>query len=374
MAEADGIVTTDDAEVYVPRTTFGILAVLWFVFLIELFAAKLPTNSGSDIRVPDLVAFGALNPDLVHLGGEWWRLATAPMLHGGWLHIVLNGIALYFAGRFIELHLGGAVVAGIISVGAIGGTFASLSLGEGALVSVGASGGIMALIAAALLLCYTLPEEADVISGRSLFVRILIPSLVPTHSGVDYAAHFGGAIVGAAIAAVLACCQDSDRYGTMRRYAGFSAAGLFLGVALYGGVVLVSDSPAYDPRARLLRHETYKTMLDYPEERARKLVQDFPGDPQAHLVLSVALYNAGKFDETESEAMTGLRLFRTYGEEPMANSALPLFRVMIALAEAANGYKSRAHSLMSGVCLAFGSAFTDKLVKRQSAQGLCPGS
>jgi hypothetical protein len=67
----------------------------------------------SDFKVPDLRFLGAINPDLVHIGGEWWRLATAPLVHGGWLHIIPNCVALYRGGRFIERHMGGATVAGM---------------------------------------------------------------------------------------------------------------------------------------------------------------------------------------------------------------------------------------------------------------------
>ena len=353
----------------VPVTTIGVVLLLAIVFVIQLGSARFGSSNGSDLKVPDLLYLGALNPDLVQIGGEWWRLATAPLLHGGWLHIILNCVALYFGGRFIERQMGGAAVAGFLALGAAGGSLASLATGSGELVSVGASGGVMGLLAGALLLCYTLPEDADVISGRNWIVRILVPSLIPSHGGVDYVAHFGGAATGGAVAGILATFDWLAPTDRRRQIASLCVTGLFLAGTFWGVASIAMGPAAFDPESLLLKDKAAQKLLDYNEEDARALMAKYPGDPQSRLVLSVALYNAGKFEESEAQALAGLRFSRAYGEPGAV--AIPQLKAMIALGEAAAGRRDRAQRLIEPVCLEYGSVFGSKIVKRASAEGLC---
>ena len=372
---SDTTVTTASAPSE-PIVTMGIIMLLAAIFIAQLSGATITTDHGNNIRVPDLVAFGALNPDLVHIGGDWWRLATAPLLHGGWLHFILNAIALYFAGNFIEQHLGGATVSGILALGAMAGALASYLIGGPQLVSVGASGGIMSLLAAALTLCYMLPEAADTISGKSWFARILIPSLVPTTSGVDYAAHFGGAIMGGGIALLLADITYLQRDNPHRRIVALAATAVFLATAMFGAVRLVQAAPVFNPEWRLMKHGEDQRLLGTPESDARAIVDKFPGDPQSHLVLSVALYNAGKPVEAGEEALKGLRLVRVIGIDSVFynDTTIPQLRLMIALGAAAEGHRGRAERLADDrACMEYGSAFGTKLTKHSDSASLCAG-
>jgi len=368
--------TTETTATTEPVVTMGIILLLAVIFVAQLSGATISTDHGNNIRVPDLVAFGALNPDLVHIGGDWWRLATAPLLHGGWLHFILNAVALYFAGNFIEQHLGGATVSGILALGAMGGALASYIIGGPQLVSVGASGGIMSLIAAALTLCYMLPEAADTISGKSWFARILVPSLIPTSSGVDYAAHFGGAIMGGGIALLLADITYLQRDNPHRRAVALAATGVFAAVALFGAVQLVQAAPIFNPEWRLMKQGEDQRLIGKAEPDARAIADKFPGDPQSHLVLSVALYNAGKPVEAGEEALKGLRLVRIIGFDSAFynDTAIPQLRLMIALGEYAAGHRSRAEKLADDkACVEYGSAFGMKLTKRTDSVLLCAG-
>src|SRR5262249_27423914 len=40
------------------------------------------------------------------MAGRWWQLSTHALLHEGWLHLLANMIALWFAGRRLEPLLG----------------------------------------------------------------------------------------------------------------------------------------------------------------------------------------------------------------------------------------------------------------------------
>src|SRR5208283_6230464 len=94
---------------------------------------------------------------LVLEDGQWWRLFSAPLLHGGLLHIAFNGIALYFAGAVLENVIGRAWFAGVFAVSAVTGSAMSLLINPDSLISVGASGAIMGLFAAAFVVAYRYP-------------------------------------------------------------------------------------------------------------------------------------------------------------------------------------------------------------------------
>lgn len=352
-----------------PTATLCVLGLLILVFLAQLQAV--PSGSGAEFTVPNLVAAGALNADLVWIGGDWWRLATAPLLHGGFAHLLLNGIALFFAGRFLERHQDGPTMLGLLAVGALAGSVCSLLLGGDAQVSMGASGGIMGLLAGALVLCYLEPEQADTARAKSLFARILVPSLIPISSGVDYAAHFGGAVAGAAITAVLAKYDVFEQRHTLRRTAGGIAATLFGAAALYGGFQLIANGPAYDPEALVLRGDVTQTILDDTDQQARDRVAKFPADPQAQLGLAVALARADRIAEANQAAMRGLRLARTYGFTRYEDVVIPELKAVLALTEAASGRSASARSLIDPVCAQLPQDFRTRVLNRPEAVSLC---
>lgn len=355
-----------------PGTTIGLLVLLVIIFVIQLSGAKIYTGGSSDLQTADLVAFGALNRDLVLICGDWWRLFTAPLLHASVVHIALNGIALFFAGRFIEQHLGGIVLAGLLAIGAVAGALMSVALSDPETVSVGASGGIMALIAAAVLLCYTLPGAADTISGRSFFLRILVPSLIPSQSGIDYAGHFGGAVAGGCIAGALALWSSLDRHTAMRRAVGLVALITYASGALVGGARLVQTAPAFDPTAPMLAVNAGPTLLDRSEPEARALVARYPRDPQARLALSIALYLADKPVEAKAAAVMGLRQVRTYQGGLYGLTTTPELQAMVTLTKAEVDHDPRVLSEIEPLCFWLTPEFRSRMLSRPRATPLCP--
>jgi len=367
-------VPEDASDIDVPPITAGLLGLLCVVFVAQLAGARVPYADQHGFAIPDLVAYGALNRDLVLACGDWWRLLTAPLLHGGFLHIGLNGIALFFAGRFIEQHLGGRVLVGLLAFGAVAGGLMSMWLSDAGTVSVGASGGIMALIAGATLLCYTLPEAADTLSGRSLFLRILVPSLVPTSDGIDYAAHFGGALAGGCIAGAFALWPETGLRGVVQRAVALGVAVLFLAGLLVGWWRLTQQAPGFDPDARLLGAKAGQAHLDDNEAQARALVASYPDDPDARLALSVALYLADKPAEARAEAVQGLRQVRTSGSGRFGLIPLPELQAMIALSDARLGRDRAALDKVAAACIGLTPAFQARVLVHPDTKGLCGAS
>src|SRR5581483_4344349 len=116
----------------------AILIALTAVFFAELKYGVGPARA----LTPDhrtLIALGGLSADLVR-SGEWWRIFTAPMLHGSLEHIAMNGFALFLAGWFLEPLIGRRWYAAIFVIGALGGALGSLAANPPQIVTVGASG------------------------------------------------------------------------------------------------------------------------------------------------------------------------------------------------------------------------------------------
>ncbi|NQU11375.1 rhomboid family intramembrane serine protease, partial [bacterium] len=73
--------------------TAVILAALGLVFLAQIF---LPPARADQLLM--LAGNGAFTVSL----HQWWRLVTALFLHGGWLHLLLNGCAFWIFGTALE--------------------------------------------------------------------------------------------------------------------------------------------------------------------------------------------------------------------------------------------------------------------------------
>ncbi len=222
---------------HVPWVTLAILALLIAVFVAEQLLAVTPTGDEMSPSIETLTALGGLNRTLISAGGEWYRLFTAPLLHADFAHILCNGIALLLVGLFLERLIGRAWFLAVFLVGAVAGSLLSLAFDAPSVISVGASGAIMALFAAGFTSSYHLPEGTRArkrIQSRSL--SVLIPSLLPlaTDSGahIDYSAHIGGAVAGAAIAGFLLLTWPPTHWQPPFRF----AAGIVsvVGVALIG--------------------------------------------------------------------------------------------------------------------------------------------
>jgi membrane associated rhomboid family serine protease len=143
--------------------------------------------------------------------GYVWQLLTYQLMHGGWLHVLLNCWGIYVFGRelestfgaarFLTLYFGSGVAGGLLQMaaaGLFGGRFAG--------AVVGASAGLFGLIAAfatlyperilTLLLFFIIP-----VSLRAKYL-LLFSALIagagiafPTDN-IAHAAHLGGLLAG----------------------------------------------------------------------------------------------------------------------------------------------------------------------------------
>jgi len=183
-----------------PLVTWALLAVMALVFMLEIAASPDGADAIMSVDIPTLIKMGGWARDFAVEFHQWFRLLTPAFLHGGILHIAMNGFVLYIVGPVLEGFIGRAWMLGLFFLGALSGALMSWAVNDASIVSVGASGAIMALIAATYILSFRLPPgTGGRTSLQTSMMQILIPSLLPlatSHMKVDVAAHIGGAISG----------------------------------------------------------------------------------------------------------------------------------------------------------------------------------
>lgn len=142
--------------------------------------------------------------------GQWWRLFTHIFLHGGWLHLIMNGLALLVFAKVCEMHFGRRGWLTIFLVAGVTGGLAEMIF-RPELKVVGASGGLMGLwgaqVAAALRL-REVPRSFRQLSNQLALgslvtwfgVQMVLDHLIPN---IAWLAHLGGFLGGLAIAFVL---------------------------------------------------------------------------------------------------------------------------------------------------------------------------
>ncbi len=183
----------------VPRVTLAMA-----VALIGTFLWQLRQPGGLDDVA--LMRQGAKSlPHQIELG-QWWRLATASMLHASWLHLVPNLAYLLFVGWRVESVLGASATFLLLVASGLGAMALSSALTS--LATVGASGMAFGLFGAAVTVGWRfgpwLPRRARVRYGWPMvpFVAGFL-AVGMTSPTLDNMCHLGGLLTGGLLGLVL---------------------------------------------------------------------------------------------------------------------------------------------------------------------------
>lgn len=361
-------------SVTAPWLTLTILAVLIVIFMIENMFPVTPGSAGTP-SVPTLLAMGALSRATVLQYGEWYRLFTAPLLHGSVIHILSNGVALLLGGRLLERLVGPVWFFALFTVGALGGSLMSLAVNPANLVSVGVSGALMGMFAALFVSAFRLPANSPARHRLQVnAIQVLIPSLLPLFSAgsilrIDYGAHFGGALSGALMAVIL--LKAWPRTESLPRLQGMAAAISFLGIILFvGSAGLAAANYSQYDIALIPPAEFPKSEADR-RARAADLVARYPNDPRSHFVLGEAL-SASK-DNAGAEREFRTALLGAQAHMKVLGPQLELVsRTALAGSLADEGKLDDAKNIAKAICSAHaGNTDTDNLKKVLSGAHLC---
>ncbi len=212
-----------------PPVTLGIIGVLAAIFVVEVAVGALQSRGA-------IVAMGALVRDGV-VAGQYWRMLSATLLHGGPDHLVGNAIALFILGMICEHAFGRGQFVVLYVLSGVAGSVVSLVTSAGP--SVGASGAIFGLQGASIVL-FRQHRDRLLMRDRRIGFVLLVWALYTIGTGlmepfIDNGAHIGGALAGALIARrlhpVVLSPLTPERAAAVRR-------GLWLVVALLAYTVV----------------------------------------------------------------------------------------------------------------------------------------
>lgn len=173
-----------------PVITYALLAVTSFIGLLQLIP-----GIGDQLTSQLLFAAPYLYPDLSSFPFEPWRLLSALFVHGNFIHLALNMLALWMLGQSVEPLLGRARFLALYLICGFGGSVMVAVLAP-TTATVGASGAIFGLMAALLIVGRHIGANVTgllVILGINFALGFFI-------GRIAWQAHLGGAIIGALIA------------------------------------------------------------------------------------------------------------------------------------------------------------------------------
>ena len=217
-----------------PYATYALIGLNAIAFLAEVIAGG---GAGSPGGGGDLIADGGICGNAIadggicgiegsivlSDGGEIYRIVTGAFLHAGPFHLLLNMFALYVLGTLLEPAIGTARFLGIYFAAMLAGSFGALLLSDPNEVTVGASGAVFGLMAAAFVVARHRGVD-QIASQIGLFVVL---NLVFTFSvpGISIGGHVGG-LAGGALAALLVVFAERRAHGGSARL--IEAAGVLV--------------------------------------------------------------------------------------------------------------------------------------------------
>jgi len=202
-----------------------IIAVNVVVFLLEGFG-----NNAS------FVHRFAMWPLGVHLQHQYYRAFTAMFLHLNFQHILFNMIVLLIVGPAVEVLLGKARFLALYLIAGFGGNVGSYLLGTPNELGIGASGAIMGVLGA-----YVVIGLRRRLPVAPIVVLLVVNFAIGFWGNVDWRAHLGGLVTGS----LLALAYDyagglRDRTADVALTVGASAA-----VVALLALVLTSVAPGH---------------------------------------------------------------------------------------------------------------------------------
>lgn len=190
---------------FTPRWTAGRHSVVMLLILANV--AAFIGQSAADVFAPGFVQqWLALSSDGVRQGYAW-QFLTYMFLHGGVLHLMMNMLTLYFAGREVESIAGSRNLLGIYFGGGLLGGVAQVLLNQAQYPLVGASAGACAVLIAfttilpeielTMLLFFIIPVR---LKAKYLAIGIVGLSMLLAFNGtspeIAHVAHLGGCLLG----------------------------------------------------------------------------------------------------------------------------------------------------------------------------------
>jgi len=369
-------------ETGLPLVTISILVLMVLIFACEVEFSPV-RGSGWSIPLGDTIAFGANGANLFFHQGQWWRMFTAPLLHGSLMHVVGNGICFGIIGVMLEPLIGSRWFAALFAVGAIGGSIGSLIFLPAGVSSVGASGAIMGVLAAAFVCGMFAGENGPSLEGglagrggwsmQTWALVLLLPALLPMTVGshTDLGAHLGGVVVGALCGVAMEISwTDGEPHPAFGNVVILFAIAWFVvalgAFALFAqrGNAAMDTTPGMIPDAQLPR------TLDVGHDSSVDFVTRYPSDPRAHLFRAIAFIRANDLTDAEDQLRAALALKRKIDPDHIEDFQ-KVVDVFLALTLSYEGKVDEAKAIGAPLCDFAQLRLKDNYQLMQT-RGICP--
>jgi len=243
--EPEEIEPPDEQNEEVQRATavFPLYSVISIACLVTVFLFQLTADGTNS------VLFGGNASGLLagfvkkaFADGQYWRILTGAVLHGGLVHLAFNCYALYILGKLIETLSNRAHLIIIFLLAAIGGnTLSFIFLPND---SVGASGGILGFLGYLTVYGFLRRKllSNDFLKNMLFNVGFIAFTGIFVLPNVDNFGHLGGLIVGA-IYGLLQIPRDLHRdpreVGENTKFVGIAALGIFIVISIFSILILL---------------------------------------------------------------------------------------------------------------------------------------
>jgi len=175
-------------------------------------------------------------PNGVHDSHEYYRLFTSMFLHLDFLHIAFNMISLLIVGPAVEVMLGKSRFLALYLLAGLGGNVLSYLIAPANGVSAGASGAIFGVFGAYVVLARLRRKPMGPVPAL-----IVINLVIGFAGNVEWQAHVGGLLVGAALALAF---HYASTLRQMAREVAFTVAASAATLVLLA-VLLLSIAPGH---------------------------------------------------------------------------------------------------------------------------------
>lgn len=181
------------------------LVLISLVALAQIFSHVKTTGWGTWMTLfhnwDGTAAAGLVKDQYLH--GQWWRLFTAPFLHGNVVHFLMNASALAYLGKRMEVFARWPHLPLVFLFAASIGGEASARFIQAP--SVGASGGLMGWLGFLLVFESLHSRLVPSPAKRRLLAGVLLTALIGLigYRFIDNAAHLGGLCAGALYALIV---------------------------------------------------------------------------------------------------------------------------------------------------------------------------
>lgn len=280
-----------------PIFTYILMVInIGYFFIVELY--------GSSLDIPDLIRFGAKYNPLI-IDGEWWRIFSSMFLHIGFLHLIMNMLALYYLGTAVERIYGSLRFLFIYIFAGLAAGMASFALTIN--VSAGASGAIFGLFGALLffglhqrkLFLQTMGRGVLFLIGFNIIFGFIAPQ-------IDNSAHLGGLVAGfisSAIVHLPRMIKPRKQFIALIVY-----SFMVLTLALYG-IQNGNNNAMYhlDQIEDLIDREQYEEVIVHAEDALKKSSKD-EFELQLYFQRSYAYIKLGEYELAISDLEKSLKI------------------------------------------------------------------